>query len=71
MQCLQRPEEGVGSLGKGVPDGCELPCVWMLGIETGFSGRTANVLKFWVISAAPIFFLNYYIRLNFSKVVEC
>ena len=26
MQCLRRPEEGVGSPKTGVADGCELPC---------------------------------------------
>jgi hypothetical protein len=24
--CLWRPEEGIGSSGTGVADGCELPC---------------------------------------------
>ena len=26
IQCLQRPEEGTGSSGAGVTNGCELPC---------------------------------------------
>lgn len=27
VQCLQRPEEGIGPAGAGVPEGCSLPAV--------------------------------------------
>jgi len=32
MQFQERPEEGDGSLGTGIPDGCE-PLEWVLGAE--------------------------------------
>lgn len=27
MQCMQRPEDGIGSLETGVTDSCKLPCL--------------------------------------------
>ena len=41
---LQRPEEGAGSPGTGIADGCELPCV-DAGNQTGSSRRAATALN--------------------------
>lgn len=45
--CLQRPEEGMGSLGSGVTGGCEL------GIKPRSFAKATNVLIHCTISPAP------------------
>lgn len=42
--CLQRPEKGVGFLGAGVTDSCELPDVGAGSLIQVF-GETATLLK--------------------------
>lgn len=48
---LQWPEEGIGSPGTGVAEGCEPPC--LLGIQPWSSGRA--VCKHWAISPVSLF----------------
>lgn len=50
--CPLRREKGIESPRTGVLDGCEPPCMWVLGIETRFSGRTVCVLNCYAISSA-------------------
>lgn len=40
-----RLEESIGCTGSGIKDSCKL-----LGIKPGLSGRTANTLKYWIVS---------------------
>lgn len=42
--CPLRIEEGIESPRTGVLDGCEPPCIWVLGIETRSSGRRVCAL---------------------------
>lgn len=45
MQCLWRPQEGVGSPGTEGTDGCELPHLWKLGREPGAWAGSARALS--------------------------
>ena len=50
--CHWRPEEGIGSPGIGVTDGCELPCgCWELNLRS--SGLATCVLHHCDISPVP------------------
>lgn len=51
---LRRSEEGVGSPGTGVTDGCEPPCGWMLKTERGPSVRAVTALDHGAISPDPL-----------------
>ena len=66
MQCPQRQEEGIGSPGTGVGDGCRLPCdCWEL--NPGPLARAAalncqsialdSVCLIFVFTSSPVFFL--------------
>jgi hypothetical protein len=81
MQCLRRPEEGVGSSRWSYR--CLQAAIWMLGTKLGSSARAASVLNYWqflttmtkclsVLCAwhCPKCLANHHVFTSFSTILD-
>lgn len=62
--CIQRPEEGVGSVGTGVTGGCEKPD-WVLRTKLQSPARAAKALNRWAAFPTPNYNFQTEVLLEF------